>query len=105
MTHWTTDLLCVLLAVMTAAGGYLALRGAVALRARLSWIASRVRGDPVGATLIALFVGGMIAWGGGKTNQPPIIIPPSPVYIERLIYLPDMERFVPVWTPLRRVDP
>ncbi len=69
--------------------------------ARRSW-ARRHKAAAAGVVLVC-WIGTL--YGGSKgTNQPPVT-PPVRVYTEKLIYLPDQERFIPVWVPLRRVDP
>lgn len=91
----------VTLAMVCGAFG-LALRIGRGAAARRSWV-QRNKAAAAGV-VIALWLGTLYGGGKGGTNQPPVA-PPVQVYIERLIYLPELERFVPVWTPLRRFDP
>ena len=100
MTHWTTNLLCIMLAFGTVAGAYIAARGPGECRARLTWFGSRVRADPVGAVILALFIGGMLVYGGTKTNLPPVVIES---YKINLYWDAAAARIIPVMVPLRRV--
>lgn len=92
---------CVTLALVCGAAA-LALRIGRGAPARRSW--ARSHKAAAAAMVVVLWIGTLYGGSKGGTNQPPVP-PPVQVYIERLIYLPDLERFVPVWTPLRRVDP
>jgi hypothetical protein len=99
-----TQLACIYIVTLAMVCGSFALvlrigRGAPSRR---SW-ARRNKAAAVGVVL-ALWIGTLYGGSKGGTNQPPVT-PPVQVYIERLIYLPELERFVPVWTPLRRIDP
>ena len=97
------QLACVYIATLALVScmAALAMRCGREAPARRSW-ARRNKAAAVGVVL-ALWIGTL--YGGSKgTNQPPVT-PPVRVYTEKLIYLPDQERFIPVWVPLRRVDP
>ena len=86
---------------MVCGAAALALRIGRGAAARRSW-ARRHKAAAAGVVLVC-WIGTL--YGGSKgTNQPPVT-PPVRVYTEKLIYLPDQERFIPVWVPLRRVDP
>ena len=87
---------------LVAVGALLALRCGRGAPERRSW--ARSHKAAFACVLLALWWGTLYGGSKGGTNQPPVA-PPVQVYIERLIYLPDLERFAPVWTPLRRVDP
>lgn len=80
----------------------LALRVGRGAPSRRAW--ARSHKAAAAGVVLALWIGTLYGGSKGGTNQPPVP-PPVQIYIERLIYLPDLERFVPVWTPLRRVDP
>ena len=99
-----TQLACIYIFTLALVCGMaaLALRCGREAPARRSW-ARRHKAAAVGVVL-ALWIGTLYGGSKGGTNQPPVT-PPVQVYIERLIYLPELERFVPVWTPLRRIDP
>lgn len=97
------QLACVYIATLALVCGMaaLALRCGREAPARRSW-ARRHKAAAAGVVLVC-WIGTL--YGGSKgTNQPPVT-PPVRVYTEKLIYLPDQERFIPVWVPLRRVDP
>lgn len=97
-----TQLVCIYIVTLALVSGLaaLALRCGRGAPERRSW--ARGHKAACAGVLLALWWGTL--YGGSKTNPPPIP-PPVQVYIERLIYLPDLERFVPVMVPLRRVDP
>ena len=99
-----TQLACIYIVTLAMVCGSfaLALRIGRGAPSRRSW-ARRNKAAAVGVVL-ALWIGTLYGGSKGGTNDPPVT-PPVQVYIERLIYLPELERFVPVWTPLRRVDP
>lgn len=87
---------------LVAGAALLALRVGRGAPARRAW-ARRNKALAIGVAL-ALWIGTLYGGGKGGTNQPPVT-PPVQVFVERLIYMPDQERFVPIWVPLRRVDP
>lgn len=99
-----TQLACIYIFTLALVCGMaaLALRCGRGAPSRRSW-ARRNKAAAAGV-LLALWIGTLYGGSKGGTNQPPVA-PPVQVYIERLIYLPDLERFVPVMVPLRRVDP
>ena len=99
-----TQLACIYIVTLALVCGMatLALRCGREAPARRSW-ARRNKAAAVGVVL-ALWIGTLYGGSKGGTNQPPVT-PPVQVYIERLIYLPELERFVPVMVPLRRIDP
>lgn len=97
------QLACVYIATLALVScmAALAMRCGREAPARRSW-ARRHKAAAAGVVLVC-WIGTL--YGGSKgTNQPPVT-PPVRVYTEKLIYLPDQERFIPVWVPLRRVDP
>ena len=91
---WTLVLVCCAAALALRYGS-----GATALR---SW--ARRNKMAAAGVLLVLWIGTLYGGSKGGTNEPPVT-PPVRVYTNRLIYLPELERFVPVWTPLRRIDP
>lgn len=95
-----TQLACIYIFTLALVCGMaaLALRCGREAPARRSW-ALRHKAAAAGV-LLALWWGTLYGGSKGGTNQPPV-----QVFIERLIYLPDLERFVPVMVPLRRIDP
>ena len=99
-----TQLACIYIVTLALVCGMaaLALRCGREAPARRSW-ARRHKAAAVGVVL-ALWIGTLYGGSKGGTNEPPVT-PPVRVYTNRLIYLPELERFVPVCTPLRRIDP